>query len=130
MSKSKIKELCFWGVALLWLPMSIVLFSLYRFGWSVLFNAPAEAKYGATMMMLCSLSGLFLAIGCRKLWEQGYPKLVIVNAAVLGPVSMFGILFAGLLGPLVMLLYAAILSLPVWLLVAFFRWRNKPKANA
>lgn len=58
--------------------------------------------------------GLPLALGCRRLWRQGYPRTAWMAAVGLGAVTVAASLVAGLLGPVAIALYAVVLSLPVW----------------
>lgn len=58
--------------------------------------------------------GLPLALGCRRLWRQGYRRAAWVAGIGVGAVTVAASLVAGLLGPVAILLYAIVLSLPVW----------------
>ena len=70
-------------------------------------------------MMLVSLvpvapCGLPLALGCRRLWRLGYRQTAWATGIVLGALTVLSSLVAGLLGPLAIAGYAALISLPVW----------------
>ena len=60
--------------------------------------------------------GLPLALACRRLRLRGYPRAAWAAAfAVLGPVTIAAVLFAGLIGPVAIAIYAAVISMPVWI---------------
>ena len=63
--------------------------------------------------------GLPLALGCRRLWRLGYRRSAWLSGIVLGSVTVAASLVAGLLGPIAIAVYAAVLSLPVWIA---WRW--------
>ena len=108
----------FWLLALLWLPVGVAATAAIRF-------APGAGAAEAVMwlpmflMLVASLvvvapCGLPLALGCRRLWRQGYRRAAWAAGIGLGAVTVAASLVAGLLGPVAILLYAVILSLPVW----------------
>lgn len=124
---SSIQQALFWVIALTWLPAGIFLTALIRFGLSVF-----EDKGGDGEILLLAISaacGLFLALACGKLWRHGRKISVYICALILGPISILGVLIAGLLGPLMMLAYAMVISLPAWLLVFIFYRRSKQHGN-
>ena len=59
--------------------------------------------------------GLPLALGCRRVWHLGYRRAAWAAGIGLGAVTVAASLVAGLLGPIAIAVYAAVLSLPVWL---------------
>ena len=59
--------------------------------------------------------GLPLALGCRRVWRLGYRRAAWAAGIGLGAVTVAAFLVAGLLGPIAIAVYAAVLSLPVWL---------------
>ena len=108
----------FWLLALLWLPIGVIASAVLRFG---------PGAGGAELVMwlprlltsLPSLAvaapcGLPLALGCRRLWRLGYRRGAWASGIGLGAVTVAATLVAGLLGPVAILVYAAVLSLPVW----------------
>ena len=108
----------FWLLALLWLPVGVAATAAIRF-------APGAGAAEAVMwlpmflMLVASLvvvapCGLPLALGCRRLWRQGYRRAAWAAGIGLGAVTVAASLVAGLLGPVAILIYAVILSLPVW----------------
>ncbi len=116
--KPTIRKTVFGFIAFTWLPAGIIFISFIRFGLSVFQYAGGQGQ--GMMMFFSCLSGLFLAFACRKLWLQERKVPMYTCAILLGPTSVLGVLMAGLLGPLMMLLYAAIISSPAWLLVFIF----------
>ena len=114
----------FWLLALLWLPAGLVATAAVRFGPQ---QGLPEAS-GRWVMMVPTLAGslvivapcgLPLALGCRRLWRLGYRRGAWWAGIVLGAVTVAASLVAGLLGPVAIALYAAVLSLPVWIA---WRW--------
>ena len=110
----------FWALALLWLPAGVVATSVAR-GMPEAGLAFEPAMWLATVpTMAMSLvpvvpSGLPLALGCRRLWRLGYRRAAWTAGTVLGAATVAVTLIAGLLGPLAIAVYAAVLSLPVWI---------------
>ena len=71
-------------------------------------------------MMVVSLvpvapCGLPLALGCRRLWRLGYRRAAWTAGIGLGAATVAASLVAGLLGPVAIAVYAAVLSVPVWI---------------
>ena len=102
----------FWALALLWLPAGVVASAVVRFG-------TESATWMSMLMSAGSLApvapcGLPLALGCRRLWRQGYRRTAWTAGVGLGAVTVAASLVAGLLGPIAIALYAVTLSLPVW----------------
>ena len=56
-----------------------------------------------------------LALGCRRVWRLGYRRGAWWAGTGLGAVTVASSLLAGLLGPLAIAVYAAVISLPVWI---------------
>ena len=102
----------FWALALLWLLAGVVASAVVRFG-------TESATWMSMLMSAGSLApvapcGLPLALGCRRLWRLGYRRTAWTAGVGLGAVTVAASLVAGLLGPIAIALYAAVLSLPVW----------------
>ena len=114
----------FWPLALLWLPAGVVAQAAVRFGPEHgLLEAggmvPAMLLMTAGSLVLVAPCGLPLALGCRRLWRLGYRRGAWWAGIALGAVTVAASLVAGLLGPVAIALYAAGLSLPVWIA---WRW--------
>ncbi|MDE0082489.1 MAG: hypothetical protein OXT72_07565 [Gammaproteobacteria bacterium] len=108
----------FWLLALLWLPVGVAATFAIRFAPG---TGAAEALMWLPMFLMSAASlvvvapcGLPLALGCRRLWRQGYRRAAWASGIGLGAVTVAASLVAGLLGPVAILLYAVVLSLPVW----------------
>ena len=54
-------------------------------------------------------------LGAGGLWRLGYSRAAWTAGTVLGAATVTATLIAGLLGPLAIAVYAAVLSLPVWI---------------
>ena len=99
--------------SLVWLPAGIAATSVLRgFGLAV----EPQAWFSLIVIAPC---GLPLALACRRLWRLGYPAAAWAAMAVLGSATVGASLFAGLLGPVAIAVYAVVLSLPVWLVCRF-----------
>ena len=110
----------FLPLALLWLPAGVVATAVVRFAGDagpadepVLWLAMAPMMAGS--MMLVAPCGLPLALGCRRVWRLGYRRGAWLTGIALGAVTVTASLVAGLLGPVTIAVYAAVLSVPVWL---------------
>ena len=106
-------------LALLWLPAGILLSSVIRFGPRILDTD------SLLMLAVTAPCGLFLAYPCASLHRLGWKRTAWGTFLVLAPLSVLFVLVAGLLGPLGIVVYAAALSLPAWLLYGVFRYRQK-----
>ena len=126
----------FWLLALLWLPAGVMATAAVRFGPGT-GSAPPGMWVMAMVMSAGSLvfvapCGLPLALGCRRVWRLGYRRGAWWAGTGLGAVTVAAPLLAGLLGPLAIAVYAAVISLPVWIAgwwlaracPAHARWRD------
>ena len=110
----------FWLLALLWLPAGLVLQAAVRFGGEA-DGAGAAGMWLMTMLMAISSlifvapCGLPLALGCRRLWRLGHPRAAWGWGIGLGALTVATSVLAGLLGPVEIAVYAAVLSVPVWI---------------
>ena len=94
----------FWLLALLWLPVGVAATAVFRLAPGVGGREPVM-WLPMLLMSVPSLGvvapcGLPLALGCRRLWRQGYRRAAWATGIGLGPIAI--------------LVYAAVLSLPVW----------------
>ena len=69
----------------------------------------------AGSLVLVAPCGLPLALACRRVWRLGYRRSAWAAGIGLGAVTVAASLVAGLLGPIAIAVYAAALSLPVWI---------------
>ena len=119
----------FWPLALLWLPAGIVATVVIHL---MLDTAqPREIEMWLPMVLMAAPSlivigpcGLPLALACRQLWRLGFRRAAWATGAVLGAVIVAASLLAGVLGPLVIVVPAAVLSLPVWVAALWLAWRG------
>ena len=110
----------FWPLALLWLPVGVVATAAIRFEQEA--GPSAEPGMWVAMVLMAAPSliivapcGLPLALGCRRLWRLGYRRSAWVASIGTGVVTVMASLVAGLFGPLLILIYVVVLSLPVWI---------------
>lgn len=115
----------FWALALLWLPAGFAAQAVARFGpeggpWA---EPGIWLPMAAQSLVVTAPFGLPLALGCRRLWRSGRRRAAWTAGIGLGATTVAAGLYAGLLGPLVVAVCAAVLSLPVW--IAGFRAGRK-----
>ena len=116
---TRTSRLTFGLLALSWLPAGIAATALVR-------GMPWPVEPSAWLSLVVTAPcGLPLALACRRLRRTGYPGTAWAAFAVLAPVTAVSSLFAGLLGPIAIALYALIISLPAWILSAFLG-RTRP----
>ena len=109
----------FWIGSLLWLPLGIVLSAIVRFPQQLASSTEwISLIFALGSLIIVAPCGLPLALACRRLWCLGYHEAAWASMATLGILTVIATLFAGLLGPVAIAVYATILSLPVWIAVA------------
>ena len=118
----------FWALALLWLPAGVVALAALCF--LPEHGVPDDSGMWRAMLPMSAGSlvpvapcALPLALGCRRVWRLGYRHGAWAAGIVLGAATVAASVTAGLLGPIAIVVYAAALSLPVW--IAWFwlvRW--------
>lgn len=118
----------FWLLALAWLPAGIVAVSLARG------VAPPISPETLFMLPVALLSlavtapcGLPLALAFRGIWRTGSTRAAWTSFAILAPITSFGALLAGLLGPVAIAICAVVLSAPAWIVYAVVRRRGVPR---
>lgn len=115
----------FWILSLVWLPVGIAAVSLLRgvplpISPETLFMLPV-ALFSLALTAPC---GLPLALACRRIWRVGSPRAARTSFAILAPLTAVAALFAGLLGPIAIAVYAAVLSVPAWIVYAIVQRRT------
>ena len=75
-------------------------------------------------LLMVAPAGLPLALACRRLHRKGYRVTAWAAMAVLAVAIVAATLIAGLLGPAAIIIYALVLSLPIWL-AALLLLRNR-----
>ena len=115
----------FWLLSFAWLPAGVVVVSLARG------VAPPITPETLFMLPVALLSlavtapcGLPLALAFRGIWRTGSVRAAWTSFAILAPVTSFAALFAGLLGPVAIAIYAVVLSVPAWIVYAVVRSRR------
>ena len=118
---TKRQRAIFMALALAWLPLGILVITLVR-GLGFL-GEPTALLYALPSLLVTAPFGLPLALACRLIHGLQRPRMAWITFAVLAPITAAASIVAGLLGPIGIAIYAAVLSLPAWLLYAVFRWR-------
>ena len=122
------RKAVFWTWALAWLPAGVVIVSLARSVTGLMTLQSLSTMLMVPPMALLSLipvapCGLPLALAWRQIRRLGHPRAAWATAGVLAPLTAFASLFAGLLGPIAIAVYAAVLSVPAWIVYAVLRRR-------
>ncbi len=111
--------------ALLWVPVTIVL-SLARQGPEALIGffrlAPASEWLS---LFPTAPAGLPLAIACWAIWRLNRRYTAVATFIVLAPLTVAAALIGGILGPIGILVYATVVSVPAWGIHAILRWRQR-----
>ena len=115
----------FWLLALLWLPAGMILQAAVRFGGVAEPIMLPTLIMAAASLVVIAPCGLPLALACHRLWRLGYTRAAWRSGVGLGIVTLWAILVAGLLGPIAIVLYALVLSLPVWIAALVLGRRKK-----
>lgn len=115
----------FWVLSVAWLPAGIVAVSLGR-GVTPPITPETLFMLPTALMSLAITApcGLPLALAFRKIWRTGSTRTAWISFAILAPLTSFAALFAGLLGPIAIAIYAAVLSVPAWIVSAIMRRRS------
>lgn len=101
----------------LWLPLAVVAQAVVRFGFSAIpapaMPAPMMAAAMVPLFVFAWPAGIPLTMAVRRLHQRD--RVAAYGcAAVLGPLTTAAATVGGLLGPVAVWLYAAVLSLPAW----------------
>ena len=118
----------------LWLPLAVVAQALVRFGFN---PGPVPPMPGPMMaaaivpLIRVHLAGRDSADRCRPPAVSALAGLAAYGcAAVLGPLTTLAATVGGLLGPIAVWIYAAVLSLPAWLVLWVLSSRRRRSASA
>ena len=112
---SKIPRRRFWLVALLWLPIGIAATAVVRG-----FGLPLEPQAWLSLVVIAPC-GLPLAFAWSAIHGLGYSGTAGTVCVSLALATVVLTLVAGLLGPIGIVVYALVLSLPAWILYAILR---------
>ena len=99
----------------LWLPVVVLLVSLIRFGITGMTDMDATSFVQLAVIGWPSGIPLTLAV---LLLHRRVRLLAYVCAVVLAPFAVLAFILGGLLGELVVLVYAVVVSLPAWVALA------------
>ena len=115
--------------SLLWLPAGILLTTFIRFPDA--FATPTMwfgMLAGLASLIVVAPCGLPLALACRQLWRNGYRQTAWGCMLGLGLLTVGATLLGGLLGPIAIVVYAIVLSLPAWIAVAVVSYLQRRRA--
>ena len=120
----------------LWLPLAVVAQAVVRFGFGAIpappMPGPMMAAAVVPLFVFTWPAGIPLTMAVRRLYPRSQAA-AYGCAAVLGPVTIYAATVGGLLGPVAVWIYAAILSLPAWLVLWVLSSRQRaapPPAGA
>jgi len=101
----------------LWLPLAVVAQAVVRFGFGAIpappMPGPMMAAAIVPLFVFTWPAGIPLTIAVRRLYPLSQPA-AFGCAALLGPLTTAAATVGGLLGPVAVWIYAAVLSLPAW----------------
>ncbi len=116
--QSKIPRRRFWLVALLWLPIGIAATAVVRG-----FGLPLEPQAWLSLVVVAPC-GLPLAFAWSAIHGLGYPGTAGAVCGILALTTVVLSLVAGLLGPIGIVVYAIVISLPAWILYVVLQLRE------
>ena len=99
----------------LWLPILVVAIAVVRFGFQFVLSGPDLNQF-LVLFALAWPAAVPLTLAVRLVHRRS-PVLAIVCALVLGPVALAGAIMGGLLGPVGVVGYPVVASLPAWALL-------------
>ena len=107
--------------ALTWLPAGFYIASAVATGEM---SWPADSDAWLHLAVLAP-GGLPLALACGRLRRRGHGDAALAALGVLVPVTAAGSVEVNLFGLLAVIIYAALVSLPAWLLYACLRFHRR-----
>ena len=113
--RGKISRGRFWLFALLWLPIGIAATAVVRG-----FGLPLEPQAWLSLVVVAPC-GLPLAFAWSAIHGLGYPGTAGAVCGILALTTVVLSLVAGLLGPIGIVAYAMVISLPAWILYGILR---------
>ena len=108
--------------------------ALFRFfpseggGWTPEFFLMAGVMMVQSLIPV-AVCGLPLALACRRIWRLDYRRAAWSLGVGLGAVTTLAAVFAGLLGPLAILIAALVLSLPAWVVALLLGRRKRERSE-
>ena len=122
--QSKIPRRRFWLVALLWLPIGIAATAVVRG-----FGLPLEPQAWLSLVVVAPC-GLPLAFAWSAIHGLGYPGTAGAVCGILALTTVVLSLVAGLLGPIGIVVYAIVISLPACILYVVLQLRESFLASS
>ncbi len=115
LTPSVLARLVFGVFSLAWLPAGVAVIVAVR-------GTPWPVEFYAWLpLAMAAPCGLPLALAWYRLRQTAYSGAAWLAFAVLAPATAMSSLFTGLLGPVAIATYAALISLPAWVTYAFLR---------
>ena len=105
-------------VLALWLPLAILVVSAIRFG-----GLPSDSEGGGiliavaligSMVLFAWIAALPLTLAVTRIHRRAR-VLAYACGAVLGPLTVFAAVIGGLFGPVGIVLYTLVFSIPAWI---------------
>ncbi len=118
MQSSKVRRLIRLAAICLWLPLGILVLSVIRFG-----GLPTDGGLGGplavgamvgSMVLFTWIAAIPLTAALALLYRRAR-FLAYAFGAVLGPITVFGALLGGLIGPIGIVAYPLVFSSPAWI---------------
>ena len=98
----------------LWLPVAVLLVSLLRFGIEGMTSM--DSRTFVQLVVLGWPSGIPVTLSVLLLHRR-VRLLAYICAVILAPFSVLGFILGGLAGPIGVLVYAVVVSLPAWVVL-------------
>lgn len=132
MQRPKIRRLARRLALPLWLPLAILVVSAIRFATI----APGEEVSGlpnavamiALMVVFAWIAAIPLTLAVTFLHRR-VRVLAYVCGAVLAPLTVYGAVIGGLFGPIGIVLYPLVISLPAWIALGITAFIQRSRSN-
>ena len=132
MQRSTVRRVIRLLVLPLWLPLAILVVSVIRFG-----GLPTDAEVGGmpnagvmigSMVLFTWIAALPLTLAVTFL-NRRVRVLAYVFGAILAPITVYGALISGLLGPIGIVAYALVFSAPAWIALGITAHVQRGRTN-
>ena len=132
MQRSTVRRVLRLLVLPLWLPLAILVVSVIRFG-----GLPSDAGGGGlpnagamigSMVAITWVAALPLTLAVTFLHRR-VRALAYVFGAILAPITVYGALISGLLGPIGIVAYALVFSAPAWIALGITAHVQRGRTN-
>ncbi len=104
-----------------WNPVLIFVITLLRG-----FTVPLDVE-SYLQLIPAMFGGWFLFFAVKKIYDLGRKTTGITVFIILAPITSLASLIGGLFGPIGIILYCLILSIPAWLIWLIVRWLEARK---